>query len=281
MNEQTIGIIGGLGIMGRAFTQLFQEDNLQVLCSDINTELTNQELVRQSDIIIISVPIDQTIPVIQEIGEALTEKQLLMDFTSIKTEPIEAMLQTKADVIGMHPMFSPPMDSLTNQTIVLTPIRDRRGWLSLVLDYFQKKGFKLQITSPERHDEIMGLIQVLIHFNLMTLGITLSRLEIDLSEALEYTSPTFQIELDLIGRIFTQSSELYGTIPMRNPFTRQILEQHTKTLDTLREIILKKDSESFKELFEKTSDYFQPFKTKALAESSYLFSQLVEFNGKQ
>ncbi|MEK7126727.1 MAG: prephenate dehydrogenase/arogenate dehydrogenase family protein, partial [Patescibacteria group bacterium] len=75
-----IGIIGGNGRMGRLFADFFREKGLKVLISDIGTKFTNKKLVQESDIVIISVPIDKTIKVIKEVLPYMKATSAIMDF---------------------------------------------------------------------------------------------------------------------------------------------------------------------------------------------------------
>ncbi len=60
MKKPIIGIIGGKGKMGKAFARFFVELGYEVIVSDLKTKLKPLELVRKSDVVIISVPIDKT-----------------------------------------------------------------------------------------------------------------------------------------------------------------------------------------------------------------------------
>ena len=100
-----VGIIGGTGQMGTFFARVFTAAGHEVRVSGRRTELTNRNLAEQSDLVIISVPIHSTVPVIKEITPFLKKGQIVSDLTSIKSGPVAAMMESAADVIGMHPMF--------------------------------------------------------------------------------------------------------------------------------------------------------------------------------
>ncbi len=280
MKGLTIGIIGGNGLMGNFFRNLFVQDGLNVLISDVNTQLTNIELTRRSNIVIVAVPIDKTVDVIEEISIEMTEEQLLMDITSIKTFPVEAMLKSKADVIGMHPMFGPYIDSIERQTIILTPARDTKSWQEVIESYFTKKFVNIKLTTPEEHDKVMSLIQVLIHFNTIAIGATMSKLGYSIKETLEYTSPIYRMELFMVGSILGQSARLYGNIPMYNPHTLDILLEHKYTIEKISKLILTKDLDGFINVFKEASEYFDGYTETALKEITFLTTKLVEYDGE-
>ena len=273
----TIGIIGGKGQIGGFFANLFLADNLNVLISDLDTDLSNIDLVHQSDIVIISVPIDTTISVIEEIVPYLSKDKLVIDMTSVKSLSSKALCLSKADVIGIHPMFNPSVGTIEHQTIILTPSRDRNGWLEKIKAYLTNKNVKIKVTTAEHHDHMMSLIQVLIHYNSISIGITMAKMGFDIHETLEYTSPIYRMELAMIGRIFAQNGRLYGNIPMHNPYTQKTILEHKLTLEEMSKIILTKDLDAFTEKFSMASDFFNDFKAKAMVESNYLIKQLVKY----
>ncbi|MFX0090957.1 MAG: prephenate dehydrogenase/arogenate dehydrogenase family protein [Candidatus Hodarchaeota archaeon] len=281
LKDYKIGIIGGNGQVGCFFRNLFEEDGIKVLVSDLDTNLSNREVAKRSDIVIISVPIDKTLVVITEVLPEMTKDKLFMDVTSIKSEPVEAMLNSEADVIGMHPMFDPSVKSIKNQTIILTPARDRRRWLERIKSYFQKKQVFVKVTTSEEHDRMMSLIQVLVHFTTVSVGVTVSKLGFDLKETLDYTSPIYRLELGIIARIFAQNGGMYGNIFMKNLHTTQVLEEYKHSIEEVSRLILTKDLGGFIEMFEQTSNFFNSFKSSAVNESDYLISKLVEYNGKK
>ena len=103
----TIGLVGGTGTMGRMFKGLFEASGYRVLISGLDTELSNERLVEASDVVIFAVPVRDTVSVIRSLAPLVRPGQLLSDFTSIKQEPVVAMLETDASVIGCHPIFGP------------------------------------------------------------------------------------------------------------------------------------------------------------------------------
>ena len=50
------------------------------------------------------------------------------------------MMESDADVIGMHPMFGPTADSLQGQTIVITPGRCKDEQVRMLSDLFSSQG---------------------------------------------------------------------------------------------------------------------------------------------
>ena len=119
LERRTVAVIGGNGAMGQLFARIFDDLGQDVLVADLNTTLTPIQAAKRADAVLISVPMDATVEVIKEIGPHVREDGLLFDVTSTKSDPVNAMCSaTKADVIGMHPMFGPSIHTMQDQRIV-------------------------------------------------------------------------------------------------------------------------------------------------------------------
>ena len=113
-------------------------DEIGVEYSDNNIEAIND-----ADIIVFSVPIEYMADTIKEVAPHAPEGSLLMDVTSVKTDPAEALEKyapENAEILPCHPMFGPRVPTLKRQIIILTPIENRSPtWLPRVKDYLERK----------------------------------------------------------------------------------------------------------------------------------------------
>ncbi|MFC1599751.1 prephenate dehydrogenase/arogenate dehydrogenase family protein [Patescibacteria group bacterium] len=252
-NAKVVGFIGGNGEMAKLFIPIFKSRGYKIIISDKRTPLSNQEVTHQADIVIISVPIMKTKEVIREIIPWTRKGQLLMDLTSLKSEPVHEMQKGKADVIGLHPMFGPTISSLDGQRIIMCPEQSpNKKFIQKILE---EEGLNVHITTPEKHDKNMGVIQILIHFHSIMLGHTLKSLNVDLKEIEEFMSPIYRLEFGVIARIFSQDPDLYGPILMMNPEKHEILKQIDVNTKNLSNIVECSDLTLFREFFKKTSKY--------------------------
>jgi len=272
-----VGIIGGTGKLGGLFKKIFEEENFDVLVSSRSTSLSKEELIRKSDIVIVSVPIESTIGVIREIVPFMTKEKLFIDLTSLKVGPVDEMLKSKADVLGAHPLFAPSIGDIKGQTIILCPERiSNKELYQIVNKIFIKKGANVLEMSPDAHDKMMGVIQGLTHFSAIALCHSLKDLNFDIKKSFECTSPVYRLTLDMAGRILNQEPELYADISILNPKTSEILSQYIKSAETLFNIIEDRDREGFIKFFEEASEYLGDFTEKAEKESNILIKRMVE-----
>jgi chorismate mutase/prephenate dehydrogenase len=273
---RTVAVIGGHGGMGAIMVRMFGDLGHQVIVSDVSTPLTAEDAASVADVVVVSVPIDATEDVIRAVGPRLREDALLMDVTSIKEAPVAAMLaSTRASVVGTHPMFGPNVHSLQGQRVVVCRARGD-GWADWVTRMLQARGLTVQETTPEQHDRVMAVVQVLTHFQTQVLGLTLARLGTPLEETLRFTSPAYLMELYVTARHFDQSADLYGPIEMRNPATGRVTSAFGAAAAEVAEILAAGDRERFRGLFAEVRDFFGPFTHEALEQSSFLIDRLVE-----
>ena len=274
-----IGIIGGRGRMGQMFKGFFEADGHPVLIAGRSTELTYEDLARQADVVILSVPVSDTIPMVQRIAPHLREDQLLSDFTSIKQKPLEAMLATRARVIGCHPVFG-PMPDPTGQNVVLCP--ERPGtWLEWYEGFFRRHGMKVLQLTPLAHDEAMAFIQGLTHFLNITFARTLQTRSADLEQLLQVCSPVYRLFFSVLSRILSGSSELYGQIQINNPGNIPVIQDFLKNGQDLLDKVEATDGAAVETLFNSAADYLGQYKQQAREESNYLIEQLIPYLKQQ
>lgn len=272
----TVGIIGGTGRMGILFKEFFEKNNCRVLVSSRNTKLDMEDCARQSDVVLVSVPMDVTMKVIRKVAPCVNKNSLLIDSTSIKKEPVAAMLRySKCEVIGMHPVFGPGVDSFKNQTIVLCPARTKK-WLKWMVGIFEKNGAMVKITTPEKHDEMMSIVQGLNHFSTLTVAHAMKELGISVNESFQYTSPVYNLRMIMIGRILNQNPKLYADIEMMNPENNRAIEVYSNSIKKLQKIIATKNTKEFLKYFNECAEYFGNFKEEAEKMSNYLINKIAE-----
>ena len=203
------------------------------------------DVVRSSDIVLFAVPLHETVRVMRELIPHTRPDQLLMDVTSLKVAPIREMLRSSASVVGLHPMFGGRVSSFTGQTLVACPVRMEPSDWRFLHGLFTGVGIRVKECAPEEHDRMMSIIQVLFHMTTMLKGRVLRDLGVDIAETMEFTSPSYRLEINLLGRMFAQSGELYSAITQMNPYTKEILDLFQDGLKSYEEWYESKDMGAF------------------------------------
>lgn len=278
VEPRTVAIIGGEGGMGRSLQTLFGDLGHEVLSADVETSLRSKDAASTADVVVISVPIRETRAVIEELGPFVREDALLMDVTSIKTEPMQAMLaSTRASVLGTHPMFGPGVNTYQGQRVVICPGRGD-AWLQWVRQMLTARGLVITETTPEQHDSMMAIVQVMHHYKTQVLGVALSRAGVPLEETLRFTSPAYLLEAYVTGRHFAQSPALYGPIEMLNPDASRVIALFQTAASDLAEILASHDQRAFEAVFSDVRAFFGEFTDEALDQSGFLIDRLVELS---
>ncbi|MBU0757017.1 MAG: prephenate dehydrogenase/arogenate dehydrogenase family protein [Nanoarchaeota archaeon] len=275
-----IGIIGGKGKFGSWLDNFFTQKGFNVSVSDIGTELTNMKLVEKNDVVVFSVPIQMTEQIIESVVPFSKEGQLWMDVTSVKTHAVEAMLKSKAEVVGLHPMFAPTIETKNRQAVIVCDARTKKwkGWIETILS---KEGAKVKETTHEKHDKMMAIIQGMTHFSLISLGFAFKQMGLDIDESLEYTSPIYKMRMNMVGRLLNQNPELYADIEIMNPETQEALRAYIDSFMKLYMIVKDGDRERFIDYFKEASEFLGDFKEKATEESNFLIQKVVEKHNRQ
>lgn len=266
-----IVIVGGAGRMGQLFGRMLRLSGYEVRDLDRDDWDLADELLADAGMVLVSVPIQDTVEVISSLP-ALPEDCLLVDLTSTKVEPMAAMLAAHTGpVLGLHPMFGPDVDNLAKQVVAYVPGRSPEAstWL---LEQIRLWGARLHQVSAEDHDHAMGLIQAQRHFATFADGLHLIREDRSLDELLALSSPIYRLELIMIGRLFGQSPELYADIIMASPDNLALIERYHDRFAEALEILRAGDRDAFIARFREIGEWFGAHAERFRAESQSLLA---------
>jgi len=275
-SPRKILILGGSGGMGSQYATLFKASGHEVRTLDKKDWPHAESLFHEIDVVIVSVPINITVDVIQKSAKYLRESTILADFTSNKTDALEAMKAAHiGPVVGLHPMHGPDVQNLSKQLMMVCHghHEDQYTWL---INQFQLWGMRVLVVDHTRHDRVMHMVQGLRHFVALLHGSFMKEFNLKPEEILHFSSPIYRAELMMTGRIFAQDAELYADIVFANRERRDLLLKFMKHHERLAEIVQKGDKKAFIEEFESITRFFGDFAETALDESSYLINRLAD-----
>ena len=231
--------------MGEWFVGFFEKRGWSVDVSDPDAdESVSLERADEYDVVVVAVPIEATPSVIEEVATYMTDG-LVMDVTSVKQEPVEAMRAAPDDVelLGTHPMFGPTVRSMRGQTVIV--VRERAGELAEgVVETFHDAGANVQEATAREHDEMMSVVQGLTHYSLVSIGGALERLDFDVEDSRRFMSPVYEIVLDFVGRVLNQNPELYADIQMNQP-VGDVHDALVEAAEELADAVARGDSDAF------------------------------------
>ena len=271
--SRRVTIVGGRGRMGRFFVR-------QLTAANHRVEILGREdwdkaelLLGKSELVLISVPIEQTLATIDRIAKYISSDTAIADLTSIKTEPVARMLaRHSGPVMGLHPMFGPSKSSFNAQKIAVCPGRHDSSF-QWFLDLMSDRGGELVFCQPQEHDRLMAIVQAVRHFSQFGFGVFLTAEEIDRDRSLSLASPNYRSEYEAIERFFGQNPSMYIDIMLATKTSCQTIERLAKNYRYLADLVAKKDREALIRVFTSTKDAFNRSKQELSSESE--FSQSV------
>lgn len=256
-----IAIIGGTRGLGKWIASFLKEKGFQVTITsrdelsgnaiskklDVTYSSDSQKVAGESDIVIISVPIESTESVIKQVAPHMSKGSLLMDVTSVKEKPAILMHEYLAEgayFLPSHPMFGPRVRSLEGQVIVLTPLQESE-WFNTVFKFLEDHKARVLVTTPEKHDEMMSVVQVLTHFAYISISSTIKKLNLDIKESRKFASPIYNLMLDIISRIVAQNPYLVYSIQTQTDYAYQARKIFMETINELNDMLINNNQTEF------------------------------------
>lgn len=251
-----VGIIGGHGKTGTWLARILKSRGNEVLIASRSTPLKPVDMARECKVVVISVPIVDTIKVIKEIGPLVPREGMIMDLTSVKKGPVEAMLKyTEAQVVGVHPLFGPNVISPEGLRIAICPGRGEEG-LNWINKTFQEEGYLTSIIEPEEHDRLMGIVQGVNHLSTLALALCISCSGFHPERLKEISTLTFNDRFERIRALLDQPAELFGSLLMDNPLSNEFIEHYLSAVEQFIRIANRSDREEFEQVYLSLQQYF-------------------------
>jgi prephenate dehydrogenase len=258
----TIAILGGTGKMGKWCARfLIKEGHPVIITGRDSVKLaaaaqelgalasSNIDAVKEAQVTLISVNIDNVEEVVREIGPFVSADKIVIDITSIKTKPVDCMhryLKTP-NILGTHPVFGPGARDLTSQNFVLTPTSEvEAGLAKRVKDYLEVRGARVRIMSPEEHDEMMAVVLGLAHFISIVAADTMATID-KLPQMKAIGGSTYRVLTTLVESVISEDPELYATLQMHLPGLARIEGLFLQNTAKWAALVENKDKAGFKD----------------------------------
>ncbi|PTO53810.1 bifunctional chorismate mutase/prephenate dehydrogenase [Vibrio splendidus] len=269
---RSVVIVGGNGQLGGLFGRMFKLSGYEVKILGSQDWDRADEILDNAGLVVVTVPIHLTEGVIAKLGN-LPSDCILCDLTSIKSKPLQAMMNMhQGPVVGLHPMFGPDVPSLAKQVIVYSDGRGSESYQWL-LNQFGIWGASLCQMDAAEHDHGMTLIQALRHFTSFAYGLHLSKENPNIDQLLKLSSPIYRLEIAMVGRLFAQDPNLYGDIILSSDENIEMIRRFHNRFGEALEILDGKDKAKFVDSFNQVSDWFGDYSQQFLQESQNLLKQ--------
>lgn len=271
-SRKPVVIVGGAGGMGKILSAFFRRHGHPVRILERDDWPRARKILAGAGIVVVSVPIDVTIPVIEKLEPLLDPNTLLCDVTSVKRAPVEAMVKHHAGpVLGMHPMFGPDVVDLARQVFVCVPARDPAASMQIREDLLSEDVLVVECAAEE-HDRAMSIIQALRHFTTYAYGVFLSKIRPELRQILALSSPIYRLELEMVGRLFAQDPRLYADIVLSSDTNAELIRAYVESLAPELDMVLRRDRDAFISRFMTARAYFGDWAETAMKESGRMLA---------
>ncbi|MFT4179694.1 MAG: prephenate dehydrogenase [Thermomonas sp.] len=279
-HPRVIGIVGSAGAYGRWLTTFFnQRMGLEVIGHDPAdaASASEQALLERADVLLFAAPIRYTPALIERyvsMADGSETGKLWLDVTSVKAAPVAAMLRSRAEVVGLHPMTAPPKTpTLKGRVLVVCEARLQRWkpWLDTLLAALEAECVQ---ATPEHHDRAMALVQAMVHAAHLAQAGVLRECSGSLAALMPLRSASFEMDAAMMSRILSLNPAIYEDIQFGNPHAHGVLTALAAQLGRMAELVGQGDAARATFRREFLDDNRAALGPQALAEGNYTFERL-------
>ena len=258
-----VAVLGSAGAMGSYFVEYFRRLGHTVVGSDVrpggprlraSANTSNLGAVRRADLVLLAVPIGDTLRVAMEIKPVLKHGCTLVEITSIKGTTLTQLEKVAsacgAPLLSLHPMFGPSSRSKAPRMLVVGRSRDLEAARRIF------RGAELTLVAPEEHDRLVAYSLSLVHLTSMAFAMAVAKGP-GLKTFQKSAPPFASTQLDLVKAVLLQGPELYSYIDIKNRSVVDALSSIIAELSALRAVIEKKDSRAFDKKFSRLVRQFR------------------------
>ena len=253
-----VAIIGGAGKMGAWMSELMTENGSSVIIVDpaIDNGKTIDDC-SDCDVVIVSVPIHLTGPILKKLDRICKDDALIFDLTSLKTPIVDILkeLASKRKVCSIHPMFGPSARSMFDRNLIVCDCGNKNA-VDDVVSMFDDMGGNIRVMDISEHDGYMSYVLGLTHAVNIALFTVLDNSGYTFDDLRSVASTTFNKGLDTNVSVASEDPALYYEIQHMNSHRDEMWDLFTKAVDDLREASLSDDPERFISIMDAGREYF-------------------------
>ena len=283
-NKPVIGIVGSEGAYGRWLAHFFRERmGLPVLGRDpaAADSLDVRKLIERCDVLVFSAPIRHTPALVADyvrIADGAERGKLWLDVTSVKSPAVAAMLQSRAEVVGLHPMTAPPKSPTLKGRVLVACEARLDAWRDWFERFIAATEAQCVAATPEQHDRVMALVQAMVHAAHLAQAGVIREYSTELGGLeglLPFRTAAFEMDAAILSRILSLNPAIYEDIQFGNPYVAGMLDRLVAQLSRLRDAVGQGDEAArtgFREAF--FADNRAALGDRALAEGNYNYERL-------
>lgn len=197
----------------------------------LGVEFADISVVARCGIVVLAVPVERLGEAVAAVSPWLREGALVLDVGSVKVEPVRVMLAglpEHVDIVGTHPLFGPQSgrDGIAGLKIAVCPVRGERARrVAAVLR--RAFGLKVILTSVEKHDREMAVVQGLTHL------VAKIVMELEVPESAMSTA-SFDRLIEAVDMVRHDAPGVTRAIAEANPYAAEVRRRFFDEAERLR-----------------------------------------------
>ena len=240
--------------VGRSATSIAKAIELGI----IDEALPLQEAVKQADFIYVSIPVDATIPVMQQIMNLITDKQIVVDASSTKFALCDALKNhpMRKQFVATHPMwgteYSGPEAAVRGAfagraCVICEKEKSDPAALQVVENIYKAVNMHIIYMDAANHDVHAAYISHISHITSFALANTVLEKEKEEDAIFEMAGGGFESTV----RLAKSNSAMWAPIFMQNKENvLDVLNEHISQLRKFKASLEKENMEYLIELME-------------------------------
>lgn len=196
-----------------------------------NIAITSKEDIFNCDAMFFCVSISALEQLLKESKNLFKENTIYFDTCSVKVEPVKWMLNNlpeNSQIIATHPMFGPDSYYESNEPlpIVMSNIRSNNNLFNEWINYFNTKKMKVELMTPEEHDEMAAYSQGITHY----IGRVLADLNLKPSKI---DTLGYKKLMEIIQQTCNDNWQLFVDLQKFNPYTIKMREDLHQSIEKI------------------------------------------------
>ncbi|MEV3992608.1 prephenate dehydrogenase/arogenate dehydrogenase family protein [Streptomyces sp. NPDC049837] len=226
-------VVGGSGAVGGMFAGLLRDAGSRTLVVDIapppeergtclvaDITAPGPELsaaLARADLVLLAVHEAVALKAVGPVTRLMRPDALLADTLSVKAGMAEELAAHAPGIehVGLNPMFAPAA-GMAGRPVATVVTREGPG-VAALLRLIERWGGRPVRLTPEEHDRTTAATQALTHAVIVSFGLALARLGVDIRTLTATAPPPHLTLLALLARVLGGSPEVYGEIQRSNP----------------------------------------------------------------
>ena len=245
--EKKVSVIGGEGKMGKRVAEYFR--NMGATVNIVDVSVGEMEDIRDSDIVVVSVPISTVAQVMIDADRVCKDDALIFDISSVKTPflPMLIKMAERRKVCSVHPMFGPSVSTVAGKNVIICDCGNEKA-VAEVKELFDNDGSNVTVMPAERHDVLMSYVLGLAHALNITFFTALRLSEIQFGELKNSSSSTFDSILSISTPVSEEDPFLYYEIQRLNKNSGDMWSVYEKAFAEVKCASLSGDPKKFSEI---------------------------------